>query len=125
MKKLFAFFNIFRRDIVTMLIAIKNPRTPLKLKGILALAVIYLVSPVDFLPDAIPLAGIVDDMVVVPAAVYGVMNLLPASVRSDSEAKAAAVFRHVPLVVACVTIFIGLWLLLIVFGIYSFVTWLF
>ena len=63
MKKLFAFFNIFRRDIVTMLIAIKNPRTPLKLKGILALAVIYLVSPVDFLPDAIPLAGIVDDMI--------------------------------------------------------------
>ena len=70
MKKIFAFLNIFRRDIITMLIAVKNPRTPLKLKGILTLAIIYLISPVDFVPDAIPLAGIVDDMVVVPAGMF-------------------------------------------------------
>ena len=53
------------------------------------------------------------------------MNLLPAGVRADSEAKSAAVFRHVPLVVTCVTIFIGLWLFLIIYGVYSFLTWVF
>ena len=108
-----------------MLIAVKNPHTPLKAKGLLLLAMAYLISPVDFVPDAIPLAGILDDILVVPTAIYGVMNILPTSVRSDSENKAAHVMRRMPLIVGGVTAFITLWIFMVIYGLYSFITWLF
>ena len=108
-----------------MLIAVKDIRTPLKAKGILLLTVLYIISPVDLLPDAIPLAGIIDDMAIMPAAVYGAMNFLPSAVRAECEQKAAAVAYRMPIVLGAVTLIVGLWLALIVYGAYSFVKWLF
>ena len=117
--------NIFRRDTITLLIAMKNPATPWRVKGILLAAVIYLISPVDLLPDILPFMGIVDDVVIVPTAIYGVMQLLPKNVRDDSEQKSAVVSRRMPYILAGATIFVLLWFGLFIFMLYSLVKHLF
>lgn len=119
MKKFFSVFNVFRREVIVLLLALKNPKTPKKAKGMMLLAIIYLISPVDILPDTIPLAGIVDDMVIVPAALYWIMKFLPKNVRADSEAKAATAVNRVTLVLVGATFFVVFWLALIVYGIYK------
>ena len=52
------------------------------------IAFLYLISPIDFLPDMIPGLGLLDDAVVVPGILYAMLQMLPASVRAKSEAQA-------------------------------------
>jgi len=117
MGRLIGIFKLFRRDLIIMLLALKNRETPGKVKGLLIAALLYLIFPVDIIPDAVPLAGVLDDAIVVPLAVEGLMKLLPGQVRRESEAQAQYVLRYAPAIVAGASLFIILWLALIIFGI--------
>ena len=85
--------------------------------GRMALAALYLVSPIDLVPDAIPFFGLVDDAVIVPAAVYGLMHLLPHGVRAESEYQADYVLRHARAVLILASAFIVCWMALLLWGI--------
>ena len=117
MGRLIGIFKLFRRDLIIMLLALKNRETPGKVKGLLIAALLYLIFPVDIIPDAVPLAGVLDDAIVVPLAVEGLMKLLPGQVRRESEAQAQYVLRYASAIVAGASLFIILWLALIIFGI--------
>lgn len=116
MGRLIGIFKLFRRDLIIMLLALKNRETPGKVKGLLIAALLYLIFPVDIIPDAVPLAGVLDDAIVVPLAVEGLMKLLPGQVRRESEAQAQHVLRYAPAIVAGASLFIISWLALIIFG---------
>ena len=47
--------------------------------------VLYLLSPVDLIPDVIPVIGLMDDMVLVPLAIHWMLKYLPADVREHAE----------------------------------------
>ncbi|MBO6203168.1 MAG: DUF1232 domain-containing protein, partial [Selenomonas sp.] len=81
MRRILTFLKLFRYDLLVMLVALKHRDTPRNVKGLLIAAILYLVSPIDLIPDAVPLAGIIDDAVIVPAVVMGLTNMLPAHVR--------------------------------------------
>ena len=76
------------KTLLTFYYALKDPRTPWYAKLTAALSIIYLVSPADLLPDIIPLAGYIDDIVVVPFLLHIANKLLPQEVRSIAEQKA-------------------------------------
>jgi uncharacterized membrane protein YkvA (DUF1232 family) len=76
------------KTLLTFYYALKDPRTPWYAKLTAALSIIYLVSPADLLPDIIPLAGYIDDIVVVPFLLHFANKLLPQEVRSIAEQKA-------------------------------------
>ena len=46
---------------------------------------LYLVSPVDLIPDAIPIIGVVDDLVLLPLAVRWLLSMLPSALRNDID----------------------------------------
>ena len=69
MRRILTFLKLFRYDLLVMLVALKHRDTPRNVKGLLIAAILYLVSPIDLIPDAVPLAGIIDDAVFVPAVV--------------------------------------------------------
>lgn len=117
MARVFMFLRLFRRDLIVMLLALKNPATPRRVKYLMALAALYLVSPIDLVPDAIPFFGLVDDAVIVPAAVYGLMHLLPHGVRAESEYQADYVLRHARAVLILASAFIVCWMALLLWGI--------
>jgi len=78
----------FTQEIFVLLFAIRDLRTPLYAKLTAFLALIYLVSPLDLIPDFIPVAGYLDDLVIVPLVLHISFRLLPAAVKEDSWVKA-------------------------------------
>ncbi|MDQ3190902.1 MAG: DUF1232 domain-containing protein [Bacteroidota bacterium] len=76
--------------------------TPAFLKVLIPLSFLYLFSPIDFIPDFIPLAGWIDDLIVVPALILFVINHLPAPVYRRASKKA----KNFKLLFASITILI-------------------
>lgn len=67
----------FRTELVILWRAFMSAATPLWLKGLMLLVPLYLISPIDILPDFIPIAGWLDDIVVIPLLVSWIVSLLP------------------------------------------------
>jgi uncharacterized membrane protein YkvA (DUF1232 family) len=76
----------FRRELVTLWQAFWAEETPLHLKGLMLLVPLYLVSPIDLIPDFIPVAGWIDDAIVIPLLVSVIVGLLPKRVPVYSRA---------------------------------------
>ena len=87
-KRLTMLWTLVRGDARCLWFALRHPRSPVWLKVGTGLVVLYLISPVDLLPDAIPLLGVVDDLVLVPFAVRWLLGRLPQDVRTDAELRA-------------------------------------
>ena len=119
MNRLFMIFRLIRKDIVVMLFALINRRTPKVFRLAILAAILYFVSPVDIVPDAIPAAGLVDDAVIVPAILAGLRQLLPPEVLEDCEHSAGHYGKFLPMVVVIATILRLLWTFLVVYGIYK------
>jgi uncharacterized membrane protein YkvA (DUF1232 family) len=78
------------REIRTYRIALNDPRTPKAAKLLLRFAFAYLLSPLDLIPDAIPVLGTIDDLVVIPALLLAVRWLIPATVWADCRRQVVA-----------------------------------
>ena len=67
----------FRTELMMLWRAFMATETPIWLKGLMLLVPLYLISPIDLIPDFIPLAGWLDDLVVIPLLVSWIVSLLP------------------------------------------------
>jgi uncharacterized membrane protein YkvA (DUF1232 family) len=67
----------FRNELIVLWRAFIAPGTPLWLKGLMLLVPLYLISPIDVIPDVIPILGWVDDLVIIPLLVSWLVSLLP------------------------------------------------
>lgn len=67
-------------DIPAVFIAMKKKETPVKAKIIAALTVVYALSPIDLIPDFIPVLGYVDDVILLPALVALTIRMIPPDV---------------------------------------------
>lgn len=74
---------LVRGDARRLWYALRHPDAPVWLKPATALLLLYLVSPLDLIPDALPIIGIVDDLVLLPLAVGWMLSMLPGSLRDD------------------------------------------
>jgi uncharacterized membrane protein YkvA (DUF1232 family) len=72
-----------RRELAFYKALIAHPRTPRAARRLLGLAVVYLLSPVDLIPDGIPILGQLDDLVIVPALVFLALRLIPKTVKEE------------------------------------------
>lgn len=68
----------------------QNPETPWYVRIFGLLLVAYAFSPIDLIPDFIPVVGYLDDLVIVPAGVYLLLRITPEDVISDSRVRARA-----------------------------------
>ena len=67
---------------------LKDPETPLLARVVIAIAVAYAVSPVDLIPDFIPVLGYVDDLVILPLLIGLAIKLIPPEVRARTRREA-------------------------------------
>jgi len=77
-----------KRDSVTLWFAYKDPRTPWAVKGLCVFVVAYALSPIDLIPDFIPVLGYLDDVLLLPALIWLAVRLLPPRVVEESRGKA-------------------------------------
>jgi uncharacterized membrane protein YkvA (DUF1232 family) len=84
-----AWANRIKRDAVTLWFAARHPGTPWPAKALGAFVVAYALSPIDLIPDFIPVLGFVDDAIVLPGLIWLTLRLVPASVLDECRAQAA------------------------------------
>lgn len=82
-KRLSFIWSLVRGDARQLWQALQHPLAPRWLKWGTAGIVLYLVSPVDLIPDVIPVLGLMDDMVIVPMAIRWLLKMLPDCIRND------------------------------------------
>lgn len=105
-KKLFGLKN----EIPTLWYAFFNKQTPLLSKIVLALSVLYVVSPVDFVPDFVAGLGILDDLILAPSLMMVAKKFIPEEIIDTSEQKAEQLNSKLKIV----GIVVGVGLLLLV-----------
>ena len=66
-----------------------HPRTPRISRWLLGGAIAYLVSPIDIIPDFVPILGQLDDILIVPSMIYAALSFIPASVKAECREKTA------------------------------------
>ncbi|HZP93690.1 MAG TPA: DUF1232 domain-containing protein [Burkholderiales bacterium] len=81
-----------RREALALWFAIRDPRTPLAPKILAALIVAYALSPIDLIPDFIPVLGYLDELLLLPGLIWLVIRMVPVQVMKDSRAKAVEWF---------------------------------
>ena len=77
-----------RRDVAALILAVRDPRTPLTARVIAALVVAYALSPIDLIPDFVPVLGYLDDLIIVPLGLALVLRLVPAALMAEYRASA-------------------------------------
>lgn len=79
-----------KRDGVTLWFAYKSPQTPMLAKALCVFVVAYALSPIDLIPDFIPVLGYLDDVILLPGLIWLAIRMLPEVVVNESRLKADA-----------------------------------
>ncbi|ORM57314.1 hypothetical protein PRCB_07315 [Pantoea rodasii] len=80
--------RLIKRDVLTLWFACRDPRTPWWFKLMAFGIVAYALSPIDLIPDFIPIIGLLDDAIIVPLGVIILLRLLPREIRISSAERA-------------------------------------
>ena len=86
-EKLKARAEALKNEVLALSLALKNRRTPLLAKILIGLKVSYALSPIDLIPDFIPVLGYVDDLIVLPALIAISIRLIPPAILADCRAR--------------------------------------
>ena len=81
--------NTIKRDVIAVALAARDPRVPWYAKSLAAAVAAYALSPIDLIPDFIPVLGHVDDVILVPLGILLAVRLIPPEVMAEHRAKAA------------------------------------
>jgi uncharacterized membrane protein YkvA (DUF1232 family) len=97
-----------RRDALLLWLAARDPRVPLVAKLLAAAIAAYALSPLDLIPDAIPLLGLLDDAILLPLLVLLTLRLIPPALREELRARAATLAER-PVSRAGAALVVALW----------------
>ncbi len=87
--KLSMLWGFLKREAATVWLLLRNPNAPFTAKVVAVAAALYLFSPLDFITDAIPLLGWIDDAIIVSALLSLAYRLLPAELYESLKRQAA------------------------------------
>jgi uncharacterized membrane protein YkvA (DUF1232 family) len=102
-------------ELIALALAARHPQTPWYAKLIVAGCVAYALTPVDLIPDAIPVVGLIDDLIFVPLAVAFAVRFIPAPVLADCRARSHEIEARAPRLSRTAWLLIGAaWLTVVV-----------
>ena len=107
-----------KSETYALYLAYKDPRVPLHAKVFAALVVGYAFSPLDLIPDPIPVLGYLDDLILIPLGVALAVRMIPENVLSESRQEARKMVERDerPVSRAAAAVIVVLWLTLAVLG---------
>lgn len=107
-----------KRDIYALYLAYRDERTPWYARLLAACVVAYAVSPIDLIPDPIPVLGYLDDFILVPLGVVASVKMIPSEVMADARERASAEMNAaIPTSRTAAAVIVVVWLLLATAGI--------
>ncbi|HWO96424.1 MAG TPA: YkvA family protein [Bacillus sp. (in: firmicutes)] len=93
-RKIKAWAKNLKRQIFILYFACKDVRVPWYAKAFTAFVVAYAFSPIDLIPDFIPILGYLDEVILLPLGIMFALKMIPKDVLSDCEAKAEEMMRN-------------------------------
>ena len=115
-EKLRSSARALKNEAYVIYLAAKDPRTPWYAKTLIYFVVVHTFSPIDLIPDFIPILGYLDDLIITPLGIALAIRLIPAEVLAEARLRVATqgVGRWVGFVGAGISIII--WILAIIWG---------
>jgi uncharacterized membrane protein YkvA (DUF1232 family) len=111
--------GVIKRDVVAVYIAGRDPRVPWPVKLAAIAVAAYALSPIDLIPDFIPVLGYLDDLVIVPLGILLVVKLIPPSLMAEFREQALRQAER-PTSKAAALVIIALWIVA-----FTWVLWIF
>jgi uncharacterized membrane protein YkvA (DUF1232 family) len=108
-----------KRDVHAVWLAARHPGTPWYAKALALAVAAYALSPIDLIPDFVPVLGYLDDLLIVPLGIILVTRLLPAEILAECRAAAEAAERR-PRSLAGAVAIVLLWLAAAVLFLWAF-----
>ena len=105
-----------KRDAHAVWLAARDPRTPWYAKAVALAVAAYAFSPIDLIPDFVPVLGYLDDLILVPAGLWLALKLIPADVLAEHRSAAEAAARR-PVSKAAAVAVVVVWLAVTVAGV--------
>lgn len=106
-------FRQLKRETYTIYLACKDPRVPWYAKVLASCVVAYAFSPIDLIPDFIPIIGYLDDLLIVPLGIMLVLKLIPQVVIEECRQKAElTINQDKPTNWTAAVIIVTIWLLI-------------
>jgi uncharacterized membrane protein YkvA (DUF1232 family) len=99
-----------KRDVYALYMAARDPRVPWYAKALAGLVAAYALSPIDPIPDFIPVLGYLDDMIVIPLGIRAAIWMIPEEVMADLRRKAEERILVRPRSQFGAVVVVGLWL---------------
>jgi uncharacterized membrane protein YkvA (DUF1232 family) len=88
LKKLKDKAGILKKEVIAIYLSMRDRRTPVLAKIMIILTISYAFSPIDLIPDFIPVLGYLDDLIILPFMITICLKLIPADVLSENRRKA-------------------------------------
>ena len=106
-----------KKEQLAIYIACKDPRVPWYARVFAGFVVAYALSPIDLIPDVIPILGYLDDLILVPLGIILVLKMIPPAVLAECREKAeAAMNQDKPTSWIAAIVIVAIWLLLGILG---------
>ncbi len=113
-----------KTEVYALYLAYRDPRTPWYARLWAAGVVAYAFSPIDLIPDFVPVLGYLDDLLIVPLGIVVALKLIPAGVMTECRARAqAAMSAGRPMNRWGAVLIIAIWVLLAALGVWIVVQW--
>ena len=103
-----------KRDILALWLAARDPRVPLDAKLVAGAVAAYALSPIDLIPDFVPVLGYLDDLIIVPLGIMLAIRLVPAALMAEFRAEASTRAER-PTSRAGLAVILAIWLACIIF----------
>jgi uncharacterized membrane protein YkvA (DUF1232 family) len=98
-----------KRDVVALWLAARDPRVPAAVKLVAAGVAGYALSPIDLIPDFIPVLGLLDEAIILPLGILLAVRLIPPPLMAEFRAEALG--ATLPKSRAAAVVIVGLWLI--------------
>ena len=102
--------RLLKTDTYALWLACRDPRTPWAARIVAGLVLAYALSPIDLIPDSIPVLGLLDDLVLVPLGLSLALRLVPAQVMAESRVRAEAATQRLERNLLAGVAIVALWL---------------
>lgn len=111
--------HILKREAYALYIAARDPRVPWYAKAFVGLVLAHTFSPIDLIPDFIPVLGYLDDLIVTPLGITLALKMIPLEVMEDARRYSDELLQNEePISRAAAIGVIAIWLIIIVFGVW-------
>jgi uncharacterized membrane protein YkvA (DUF1232 family) len=101
--------RLVKRDIHAIYLCSRDPRVPWHAKALAIFVAAYALSPIDLIPDFVPVLGYLDDVILVPVGIWLVVRLIPAHVMAEHRELAAAAHDR-PVSRTAAAVIVAIWI---------------